>query len=196
MNSSQSLVYHERMSDAHLYLQGSLVKWGDKIVKVLYVEESGLVGLQTSQGAAVAPYHELDLTPIELGYVFSPSHNQPLYLERMPTRQWRQGLTISSLRDREGYGVLQRAEPSIDYIKRLGKRRFPGVFRALRLAKKLRTTIPFHKHYAIDYNGLVSYKTKVVGSFSTIDKRFIVLEPYSFLSYELEEIQNVHHRYL
>lgn len=192
MNKS---VVHETVDDANLYLAGSLVKLGRSIVRVIEVLSFSEVVVDRLDGRIVnVDYSDLDLSPIKLGYVYDPHYKETFYFERIPARQWRQGLTSSTLRDKKGkyYDINGNSR----LFNRISKRRFPSPARALRLAKKNRSTIPFNSRFAVDHDNLVYYKTKLVGSIDSKHLKFTLLEPYYYLEPELKETVNVYSGHL
>ena len=184
-------IFHEEMRDANFYLQGSLVKYRGMIVRVDNVNRDGYVNIMFGSSYETVAYSDLDLSPIELGYVFNEDINKPAFFERIPRRQWRQGLTPNAIHDKMGRSSIGE-DMSSSMIRQLERRDYPSILRALRIAKERKTVVPFNKNYAIDGNRNVLFKTKKIGKFDQKSKEFTFIEPYSFLLPELQEINDVY----
>ena len=189
-----NFVRHESYSDANFYLRGSFIKCGDRIGRVTEVDSDGIAYVDIGGNMKTFPYESLDLSPLELGYVYSPKNDRTYFIERMPSRQWRQGLTSDNTTDR--LGSYLEFNTRMDYMNRIVKGRFPHVNRALRLARKTGKSIPFSRDYVISDNGYVFFKTIRVGSFDKKTMKFSLLDNYFFLERELEEYVDVYKRLL
>ncbi len=79
-----------------LRLKGSIVKFNCTLFRVNEIKDEGIVeGISIlNQTTYILPYQLLDLSPIPLGFVNTPTHC--VYLYRQPARLYKQGLTYEN----------------------------------------------------------------------------------------------------
>jgi len=186
---------YDSAHDAQLYLSDTLVRLDGEIVYVLGVQSDMRADVHTYKGERKqVDVSELDLTPIKLGYVFNPDENKPMYLERTPNRQWRQGLHggICARKGERGRGISLNIGGRI--VKRLSENNFPALNRAHRIAKKLRGEIPFSSVLSVDYVDNIRYKTMIVGSFK--DKKIELMSNFFYLEDTIKEYMDNHYKNL
>lgn len=177
----------ETKHDAQLYLCGSLVRYRDKVIYVRTVHDdmTATVVNVLDDSKSNVPINDLDLTPIKIGYIFDERHNMPLYIERIPKRAWRQGLTAENLKVRNNRGIRVDVAGG-RLIKKAVKPDYPKIREAMSLSKDLGSDIPFHRQFSVDYKGRIRYKTVMVGKWN--GKTFDLDKQYTFLKELLGEI--------
>lgn len=162
---------YDSVRDANLYLHGSIVRWKDKFVYVSSVGDGMIAkcyevglrrdGLQDGADHKVL-VDELDLTPAKLGYTLDKNSGRTYFIERIPTRAWRQGLTQQNCKAK-GQHRFRMPDMNSRFMLDILKGRYPSINKASRIAKKKRYEVPFHRLFTIDENRIVRYKTQVVG---------------------------------
>ena len=174
--------------DANFYLHGSIVLHKGEPVYISRVRK----GMQAEcwpvgkgdEEPHLVPVQELDLQPIRLGYVFQSSIRKTMYIERLPTRAWRQGITRSNCRARGDIGFRM---PHYDsrFMKEIIKPTYISLNKAARKARKHGIEIPFCRTMSVDSSSLIRYKTKIVGEYT--DKKIHLMKRYTYLAELIKE---------
>jgi len=179
---------YDNSEDAELYLSGSYVKYKGRAVLVRDVTEDMLaicVDVSTGKSKEI-PVNDLDLSPFVLGYVYSERLNKCFYVERIPSRSWRQGLTSENCRAIGGGFFFSSADSYtlIDLFSNI----YPSIQEAYAIAASKRREVPFNSEFTIDLDKVIRYKTKVIGEW--YDSKFYLMSKFSFLKEMLEESVN------
>ncbi|MBW1801306.1 MAG: hypothetical protein JRJ85_11335 [Deltaproteobacteria bacterium] len=178
---------YDNQRDANLYLHNSYVKYNGNPAFVRRVDEDMVVDIidMVAKERKDIPIEQLDLSPFKLGYFFYKRRNRTLYIERMPIRAWRRGLTRENLRIRNSdRGFLIPHNGSNDMLEILAPDYLP-INLAYARAKENNSEYPFHRMFSIDLNGLVRYKTVIVGGYGA-EEGIVLVPNYKWLK-ELAE---------
>ncbi len=177
---------YDNANDANLYLNGSYVQWKKDVVYVRNIMEDMTVEcMVVSTGKDVlVKLSELNLTPVKLGYVFDEEQKKSYYIERIPSRAWRQGLSNANVRAKNNrFFRMQR--PSHSLTKAIFSDTYPSLVRARTRAKKEHVEIPFNRMFTIDKNFIIRYKTQVVGEW--LKNEFVLFGEFSYIKELLKE---------
>ena len=156
--------------DANLYLSGSMIKYKEECAYVHSVNDDMKAKITMLSGGEVdknktVHVTSLDLSPMRLGYVFDEEHLETFYIERVPARGWRHGLTNDNCKAR-GRAMFRIHQLSANSLSALIKGKYVSLEDAFTKAKELRVEYPFDRALTVDYNGIVRFKTQVVGEWS------------------------------
>lgn len=174
--------------DAHLYLHNSYVKYNNKPVFVLRVDENKIATfINLKRGGIEENVHidELDLSPFKLGYYHDNVYKRTYYIERMPVRAWRSGLTRENMKVKGDDGIRLPANGSISMLKILEPNYRP-LGESFEIAKAERIEYPFHRRFSVDHEGMIKYKTRLIGGYG--EGEGIVLLPSFKWMKELVEV--------
>lgn len=148
------------------------------------IEEAVVTGIVYEPMAkrAHCQLHELDITPVQLGYV-----NDDVactYLVRAPMREdWRQGLRHNSMRTSDG----RRADHiSWNSIAATVENKFPSIKEAIQQVAD-RMLVAFSRSFAISNQGGVFYKDMFVGNIDLFTGTITLLPKFEWLNETLEE---------
>jgi len=122
------------------------------------------IGIKEGDEEVFINVKDLDLSPFKLGYFYDERIRKLLYIERIPKRNWRHGLTEGTISVKNGgrFGLPRRRD------KRLAALFSPEYLsskEAFLLAKKERREVAFHRQFSVDRWGFVRYKTQLVGDY-------------------------------
>lgn len=187
-----SVDYSSDLSYASDKLCGSYVKYDGEIVDVNCWEDEDIFHVfSNTKGGINVPLNELDLSPIELGYInFGIKAG---YCRRYPKRHWKQGTrpanasmyvagqkkSFPSLCTPEATAMLLDQYPSIENVIEL-------------IVNKEKISMAFSKHFALRMNPksgqvYLDYQDKQVGKLC-MESFTVGLDPkFSFLNEVLQE---------
>jgi len=166
-----------RIGESPVWIEGVEGDWSTNLFFPMNGKRSYIEDIRTLKG--------LNIEPVPLGYV--NKRDGARYVRRIPRRRWKQGLSRDSVQGRI-YEKDLRSKALGNCV--LG--RYPSLDTALELLNSCRTSVAFHRHWAVQV-GIVSpsllYKEKNVG---IIENGILRLVPdYEYLTESLEEIVNV-----
>jgi hypothetical protein len=137
-----------------------------------------------SSEAALLPVEELDMSPLQLGYVFCRKRQRPVFVSRLPMRNaYRQGLSMNTIETSEG----TRNDISATDLLMPVYSRYPNLKTARDMAVKGYGQ-PFSRQFAINPEGLLVYRGRaIVGKIEGDAKPVAVLSPqHAFLQQHLD----------
>lgn len=176
--------------DANLYMKNSYVKWKGKPVLVISVDSrlyAKIIIIEEIRHHKV-PINKLDISPFKLGYHFSERLNKAIYLERAPIRAWRVGLTAANVTSKGARSIgwempFKGSKQTLDFLSPT----YPSLEEAYLKACHSDTEYPFHHKFSVDFEGVVRYKTKMVGKYKEEDEVIHLSSSYLWLTELLEE---------
>lgn len=190
---------------ANLYLVGSIIRVNDLPVYVRNVTYSRAIKKQILTYAPVENYDEgkvdkvylnssrVDMNPIPLGFINFKEFGKPriaVGAYRIPSRQWRIGLTTDNMRiiphRFDGYEAKRKVIHSI-YFKKSVCGQFPTVEEIIEMIKnKEATSQAFSRDFAIEKNKLMFLQLKApVGKI--FKNELMLFDDYLYLSQVLEK---------
>ena len=180
------------VEDARVRLVHCAFILGDKVVYVEDVRKAGknykvyYREVANADEIKTCNVNELSLSPFPLGNVVK--QGIAWYLSRIPSRQYRQGLTnatCSAVMCMAGEGRFGVHDPCIQMAV---SRNYPSIDEALKNVREGWThSIPFSYHFSVMGKGKIIYKCReVVGEF-TNNHEYILNDEHFFLKELLQE---------
>lgn len=177
---------YDSVDDAQLYLASSILRHKDDFIYVSNVRSMTNVDCWSikKRKEVTLKLTDIDYSTINLGYYYDRELGKLLYLERMPSRTWRQGLTSNNVVARGGRrfhlpNVTSRAMQDLLVPKYL---KFKP---ALEEAVMKRREVAFNRRFSIDSDSILRYKTKPIGEYR--NEEFKLLHSCAYLKELLEK---------
>lgn len=180
-------------------LRDSIVSHNGLPVYVMSVDNDGLCRLYNTEvygerDYGYVPLDELDLTPINLGYVnadlYGFGEKRAYFIQRTPKRRdWRQGLRETSLII-DGEGSRAGVAKLLSCLTQTMKGDYPSIDDACSMLDKGSPIVAFSRKFAISSDGALMYKRHKVGTLNKLTKEVLLLDNFFFLKEFLEEALN------
>lgn len=173
-------------------LNGTIVRWRGKAVRVIGIAAISAVQILRTGENDAAPYNELDLNPVPLGYC--NFNGTALYLSRSPVREdWKQGLRVGTMRatfsdgkvvkplredldrfrdaDEDENGPIRLKNiPDVEVAKTI-EGEYPSlddILTSLRRGGKKLTQLAYNRNFAVDINFNIFHKGEyLIGKFTS-----------------------------
>ena len=167
----------DTVRDADFYLKGGIVKYKGEPVYIMRVmlEFVARIYRIRDQNVSEAPVRDLDLTPFPLGYFFDQPTQRSFYIERMPIRKWKVGLTSENMKFRNSVYAFPIPDPSLR-LHNMIQPTYRPLKESFAIAAIGQVEMPFSRRFSVDYQRAVRYKTDVVGHYDgqnvKLDRKF------------------------
>lgn len=183
--------YGKDYNYAHSRLNGSWVKFNGSFVYILSVSNSGVVDyLDKNSKDGKCHLRELDLTPIQLGYINFKRASK--YVVRLPVRSYRQGIRRQNVSILEGASrnQVELGKYFWDCLES-GYKKLDHCIESVYNGEK--TSLSFCPDFCVrgDSNNMhLDYKGKECGKVDTGKQLLILDNKYNFLKESLEFYEN------
>lgn len=175
------------------YLEGTIVSYKGLPVYIQDAMQDGFVATylnnQREKFLIKRDDKDLNVSSLPLGYI-NTHRAGALYLMRTPERQWKQGISNATLKYMDQKSKIVGGFPILDFREEafaMFVGNYTHIEDAIEHATALNKPWAFHRHFAVDRDNQLFFKTKKVG---TINKRKVISleKTYSYLHEMCNEV--------